>query len=104
MLTFFNLRRGKLQSLEGLGCRAVLVLSVSLLFFLPAFGQTPQPQPLTDPPAGFEKAEHMIQMRDGVHLFTIVYSPKEIREPLPFIFFRTPYGVSGWGHRQSPEL
>lgn len=38
-------------------------------------------------------------MRDGVHLYTIVYAPKESREPLPFMFLRTPYGVSGWGYR-----
>ena len=33
-------------------------------------------------------------MRDGIKLFTVIYTPKAVKEPLPFIFFRTPYGVS----------
>jgi putative CocE/NonD family hydrolase len=58
-----------------------------------------QPQTFPDPPAGFDKTEHRIEMRDGVRLYTIVYTPKETREPLPFMFLRTPYGVSSWGFR-----
>jgi putative CocE/NonD family hydrolase len=61
------------------------------------------PTPFPDPPVGFEKAEHRIRMRDGVQLYTIVYAPKQIREPLPFLFLRTPYGVSGWGYRAIPR-
>src|SRR5690348_9967838 len=73
----------------------------SLRRFLPAFiigfllstslrAQTAQPQ---DPPAGFEKIEQMVPMRDGVKLHTIIYAPKSHRESLPILFNRTPYGI-----------
>src|SRR5689334_10143444 len=41
----------------------------------------------------FEKSEHMIPMRDGVKLHTVVFAPKERRAPLPILFVRTPYGA-----------
>ena len=52
-------------------------------------------QQQTDPPAGFDKIEQMVPMRDGVKLHTIIYVPKSHAEPLPFIFNRTPYGIDG---------
>ena len=66
---------------------AVIVL---FLFSLPLHAQTAQPQ---DPPAGFDKIEQMVPMRDGVKLHTIIYAPKSHREPLPILFNRTPYGI-----------
>ena len=52
-------------------------------------------QQQTDPPAGFEKIEQMVPMRDGVRLHTIIYAPKTQSEALPIIFNRTPYGIDG---------
>ena len=43
--------------------------------------------------ASYEKSSHMVPMRDGVELFTIVYRPREISGPLPVMLFRTPYSV-----------
>ena len=43
--------------------------------------------------ASYEKASHMVPMRDGVELFTVVYRPREVTEPLPVMLFRTPYSV-----------
>src|SRR5207245_9070689 len=63
---------------------------VLFLFSVPLHAQATQPQ---DPPAGFEKLEQMIPMRDGVKLHTIVYTPKSHAEPLPILFNRTPYGI-----------
>jgi hypothetical protein len=40
----------------------------------------------------YEKHEHMIPMRDGIHLHTIVFSPKVRKEALPFLIERSPYG------------
>jgi uncharacterized protein len=40
----------------------------------------------------YEKHEYMIPMRDGVHLHTLVFSPKSRTEALPFLIERTPYG------------
>ena len=65
-------------------------LFVIVLLSLPLNAQTSQPQ---DPPAGFEKIEQMIPMRDGVKLHTIIYAPKSPRDSLPIIFNRTPYGI-----------
>jgi hypothetical protein len=43
--------------------------------------------------AGLTAAEHMIAMRDGVRLYTQVYTPTQASEPLPLLLLRTPYGA-----------
>ena len=40
----------------------------------------------------YEKHEYTIPMRDGVHLHTIVFSPRARKEALPFLIERSPYG------------
>jgi uncharacterized protein len=42
----------------------------------------------------------MITMRDGVKLNTVIFSPHDQSESLPFLLLRTPYGVS---NAPSPE-
>jgi len=42
----------------------------------------------------FKKLDVMIPMRDGVRLHTEIYVPNDPAQPLPFIFERTPYGVT----------
>jgi uncharacterized protein len=42
----------------------------------------------------FNKREVMIPVRDGVKLHTEIYTPKDAKEPLPFLLERTPYGIS----------
>ena len=44
----------------------------------------------------YEASSHMLPMRDGVKLHTIVVTKKETAEPLPFVLLRTPYGVANW--------
>ena len=44
--------------------------------------------------ANYDKSEHMVAMRDGVELFTIVYSPRFTAEPVPVMLFRTPYSIA----------
>ena len=41
----------------------------------------------------YNRLEVMIPMRDGVKLFTVIYTPKNQSEKLPFLMLRTPYGV-----------
>ena len=41
----------------------------------------------------FDKNEVMIPMRDGVKLYTEIYTPKNVGEPLPILMNRTPYGI-----------
>src|SRR6204780_4513945 len=45
----------------------------------------------------YTKYEYRIAMRDGVHLFTAVYMPKDNSHPYPFLINRTPYSVGPYG-------
>ncbi len=45
----------------------------------------------------YNKAERMITMRDGVKLFTAIYSPKDSSETYPILITRTPYSCSPYG-------
>ena len=45
----------------------------------------------------FDRREARIAMRDGVHLFTVILTPKQQSGPLPVLMSRTPYGTAGWG-------
>ena len=45
----------------------------------------------------FTKAEHKVPVRDGVHLFTSVYSPKDTSRKYPILMMRTPYSVGPYG-------
>lgn len=47
--------------------------------------------------AHYVKSEHMIPMRDGVKLFTIVYSPRDPSENNPILIHRTPYSSAPYG-------
>ncbi len=75
------------------GYRIVLILLVSSslsLLLSSVFAQTG-----ADVLSRFDKTEAMIPTRDGVRLHTLIYAPKDSREPLPFIMLRTPYGIDG---------
>ncbi len=59
-------------------------------------------QSRTDVPAfdvkeHYTKYEYRIAMRDGVHLFTSVYVPKDASHSYPFLIERTPYSVGPYG-------
>jgi uncharacterized protein len=45
----------------------------------------------------YTKYEFRIPMRDGVHLFTSVYVPKDRSHSYPFLINRTPYSVGPYG-------
>lgn len=65
-----------------------------LLLLLAAWSAASSGQAASD--TLFQRTEMMITMRDGVHLYTEIYAPKNARESLPFVFLRTPYGITGW--------
>ena len=68
--------------------RATLTaLAVFLCFAFPAAAQQPAPAP----PFTFQ--EVMVPVRDGVHLQTVILTPVGVKEPLPILLERTPYGV-----------
>jgi uncharacterized protein len=45
----------------------------------------------------YTKYEHRIEMRDGVHLFTRVYVPKDDSRTWPIVLTRTPYALKPYG-------
>ncbi len=45
----------------------------------------------------YTKYEHRIPMRDGVHLFTRVYVPKDDSQTWPIVLTRTPYALKPYG-------
>ena len=52
--------------------------------------------------AEYTKREALIPMRDGVKLFTAIYTPKHLNRPEPILLQRTPYGVSPYGAEAFP--
>jgi len=52
----------------------------------------------------YEKKDYMIPVRDGIHLHTIVYSPRTHIEPLPFLIQRSPYGWDSAGSQINSRL
>ncbi len=48
----------------------------------------------------YDKKEYMIEMRDGVKLFTAVYSPKDKSIKYPILLTRTPYSCSPYGENK----
>jgi len=52
-------------------------------------------QPAVEHLVDFERREEMIRMRDGVRLHTLIFAPKDQKEPLPILMSRTPYGIGG---------
>jgi uncharacterized protein len=48
----------------------------------------------------YTKYEYRIPMRDGVHLFTAIYVPKDNSRTYPFLINRTPYSVGPYGEDQ----
>ena len=41
----------------------------------------------------YDKEERRIEMRDGINLFTSIYSPKDNSESYPILIVRTPYNI-----------
>src|SRR4051812_4525869 len=52
----------------------------------------------------YTKQELKVPMRDGIHLFTTVYAPKDVVKKHPILMMRTPYSVAPYGTRISPRI
>lgn len=52
----------------------------------------------------YDKAEYQVEMRDGVKLYTIVYTPKDQSESYPILMQRTPYSIRPYGQRKRSRL
>ncbi len=51
----------------------------------------------------YVKKEVYIPMRDGVRLFTAIYTPKDSNGPYPILMAKTPYGIKPYGEENFPE-
>lgn len=47
--------------------------------------------------AHYNKAEYRVRMRDGIHLFLLVYTPKDTTKKYPILLNRTCYNASEYG-------
>src|SRR5262249_45685009 len=64
----------------------------------------PKPKAPPEPPPFFNRIDAMVPMRDGVHLQTVIFVPREAKHPLPFLLERTPYGGPGRNaEKQQPK-
>lgn len=79
---------------------------IALLFLILFTGLSPRAWSQAKPQEEFSVREHYtkyeyrIPMRDGVHLFTSVYVPKDTSVAYPFLMDRTPYSVGPYGEDQ----
>ena len=48
----------------------------------------------------YDKREYTIEMRDGVHLFISVYSPRDKSKKYPILLTRTPYSCAPYGEQK----
>ena len=81
-------------------------LLLCVVFFSLVSGLVAQDRPEVpdfDVKAHYTKYEYRIPMRDGVHLFTSVYVPKDSTRSYPFLIDRTPYSVAPYGVDQYRE-
>jgi putative CocE/NonD family hydrolase len=74
---------------------------LACLITLSAASLRPSPRaqnaPAFDVKANYTKSEHMVPMRDGVKLFTVVYAPKNTSQKYPIMLNRTTYSVGPYG-------
>lgn len=75
-----------------------LVAAVSLGLWLPARVLLAQTE--SEVKARYSKSEYRIPMRDGTHLFTSVYVPRDTSQSYPVLLTRTPYSVAPYGADQ----
>lgn len=74
-------------------------LGFLLLFPLCVFNTLAQNFTIED----YEKEEVYIEMRDGVKLFTSIYSPKDKTQEYPVLIKRTPYSIQPYGADTMPQ-
>ena len=63
------------------------------------YGQATDNDPAKLLDAGYEKNEYMVPMRDGVKLYTAVYTPVDKGQEYPFLLKRTPYSCNPYGEQ-----
>ncbi|MCJ7582039.1 MAG: CocE/NonD family hydrolase [Candidatus Aminicenantes bacterium] len=75
-----------------------LLYFLIVLFFVSPVFSAPQGIDARD---FYTKKEVLIPMRDGVRLFTQIYTPNDRDERYPFMLFSTPYGIQFYGSKMN---
>jgi uncharacterized protein len=91
-MTNWTAHRGSLAAV--LVSAAVVSLGVSLRAQDDGYARPPGADVVR---ASYEKHEYRIPMRDGVKLFTVVYTPRDTSQSYPIMMNRTPYSVGPYG-------
>ncbi len=76
------------------------VLYVCLFLFCMQFGLVQADERADYIRANYTKYECRIPMRDGVKLFTSIYTPNDVYKKYPILLLRTPYSVGPYGPDQ----
>lgn len=74
----------------------------TLIFVLTGIVVSLVAQPAFDIASYYDKREVLIPMRDGVRLFTSIYTPKNTAKDHPILLTRTPYSVEPYGEDKYP--
>ncbi|MEP7065003.1 MAG: CocE/NonD family hydrolase [Gemmatimonadota bacterium] len=75
--------------------RARVLASVACVFASAGATLPLAAQDSASPAPSFKKIEVQVAMRDGAHLHTAIYTPKNAEGKLPILISRTPYGIDG---------
>lgn len=79
--------------------KPLFVLGFLFTASLPLYAQSPQ-----NPSDSYDRTEAWITTRDGIKLYTEIYTPRDTKDPLPILFIRTPYNASGTPRRLDGSL
>jgi hypothetical protein len=85
---------------------SILCFTILLAVPLELQAQQTRPGPVAEAAsvAGhYAKREVLVPMRDGVKLFTAIYTPRDASRSYPFLLQRTPYSVMPYGEDAFPE-
>lgn len=74
-----------------------LLMLPFLFLCLSALGQEKKPNYVAE---NYTKQEVRVKMRDGLELFTAIYSPKDTSKKYPIVMQRTPYNCAPYGPDQ----
>lgn len=86
-------------------CQTAIIFCAFVFAFAASLAAQNKPDiPEYDVQEHYTKYEYLVPMRDGVHLFTAVYVPKDASHAYPFLINRTPYSVAPYGVDQYPKI
>lgn len=85
-----------------LGCTPTKIIEEKP--YTPTVSATPteEMEAISYPEQYYNKSEHYIKMRDGVELYTAVYTPKDASKKYPIVIKRTPYSCRPYGEDAYP--